>query len=159
MLSDTVLLSRWQFAVTTSFHMLWPLLSVGLSLWLVVLELLAFRTRQEVYARHVRFWTTPFLMSFAVGVVSGLPLEFQFGTNWAPFAGQPGASSAIFSRWKGHGLHAGSGLFDHHAVRLEAGRAERPHFVSTIPGALAASFSCAFWIMAANSWMQTPAGG
>src|SRR5947199_259318 len=83
---DYILLSRLQFAVTTVVHIVWPVLSIGLSLFLVVFEALWLRTGEEVYYRHARFWGRLFLLNFGVGVVTGIPLEFQFGTNWAPFS-------------------------------------------------------------------------
>ena len=74
--------ARAQFAVTTIFHMLWPLLSIGLSLFIVVMEILWLRTGDEMYYRQVRFWSVIFILTFGIGVASGVPLEFQFGTNW-----------------------------------------------------------------------------
>ncbi|MFA6133859.1 MAG: cytochrome ubiquinol oxidase subunit I [Phycisphaerae bacterium] len=154
---NPVTLSRWQFAVTTLFHMLWPLLSIGLSLWLVILEAAWLRTRDEIYFRHVRFWTSLFLLSFGIGVASGVPLEFQFGTNWARF-------SQVAGGFFGNILGFEAAM----AFMLEAaflgimifGRrrvSPRMHFFATCMVALGASLS-AFWIMDASAWMQTPAG-
>ena len=83
---NPVMLSRLQFALTTMFHITWAVLSVGLSLFLVVLEVLWLKTGDEDYYRHARFWGKLFLLNFAVGVVSGVPLEFHFGANWARFS-------------------------------------------------------------------------
>lgn len=153
-----VALSRLQFALTTLFHILWPVLTIGLSLFLVVTEALWLRTNNIDWYHHCRFWGRLFLLNFGVGVVTGLPLEFEFGTNWAPFA------------------HAAGGFFGNilgfegaMAFMLEAGflgiamfgwqKVPRPiHFLATCMVALGASMS-ALWIMVANSWMQTPAGG
>src|SRR5579872_2519143 len=81
-----VILSRLQFAITTLFHILWPVLSIGLSLFLVVTESLWLRTKNVAWYHHTRFWSRLLLLNFSVGVVTGLPLEFEFGTNWAVFA-------------------------------------------------------------------------
>ena len=78
-------LSRLQFAITTLFHILWPVLTIGLSLYLVVTESLWLRTGDASWYHHSRFWGRLFLLNFALGVVTGLPLEFEFGTNWAAF--------------------------------------------------------------------------
>lgn len=157
-LTDTLMLSRLQFALTTSFHIIWAVLGIGLSLFLLVLEVLWLKTGDEDYYRHARFWSRLFLLSFAVGVVSGVPLEFQFGTNWGRFSV---ASGGFFGNILGFEAAM--------AFMLEAGflgimlfgwqRVPRSvHLLATAMVALGASLS-AFWIMVANSWMQTPAGG
>lgn len=155
---DYVLLSRLQFAITTLFHILWPVLTIGLSLFLVLTETLWLRTGKVEWYQHSRFWARLFLLNFAVGVVTGVPLEFEFGTNWARF-------STVAGSFFGNIL----GFEGAMAFMLEAGflgimvfgwtRVPRPmHLLSTIMVAFGASMS-AFWIMVANSWMQTPAGG
>ncbi len=154
---DAVLLSRIQFAVTTMFHILFPVLTIGLALYLVVIELLWLTTKQEVYYRLYRFWVKIFAINFGVGVVSGVVLEFEFGTNFAIFSQ---TVSNVFSP-----LLAFEALT---AFFLEAGflglmlfgweRVNRSvHFLATCLVASGAIIS-AFWILAANSWMQTPAG-
>ncbi|MFZ5427928.1 MAG: cytochrome ubiquinol oxidase subunit I [Thermodesulfobacteriota bacterium] len=157
-LSDPVFLSRLQFALTTMFHILWPLTTIGLAVVLVVLEALWLRTGEDDYYRHFRFWSKIFGVGFAAGVVSGIPLEFQFGTNWAPF-------SVASGNFLGHVLaFEGTMAFMLESAFLSimlfgwnrVGR--KAHFFSTIMVCLGSSLS-AFWIMAANSWMQTPAGG
>ena len=75
-----------QFALTAIFHMLWPVLSTGLAIYLVVLEAIWLRTRNPLYYRQARFWAKLYVLNFGIGVASGLPLEFQFGTNWAPLS-------------------------------------------------------------------------
>ena len=77
---DFVMLSRIQFAVTTLFHIIWPTLSIGLSLFLVTTEALWLSTGKEIYYRLSRFWSRIFLLNFGLGVVTGLPLEFEFGS-------------------------------------------------------------------------------
>ena len=155
---NPVMLSRLQFAFTTMFHMTWPLLSIGLSIFLVVTESLWLKTGDPAYYQQTRFWTKVFLLNFAVGVVSGLPLEFQFGTNWSRFST---ATHGFFGTILGF-----EGAL---AFMLEAGFlgimvfgwnriSPRMHLFATCMVAFGASLS-AFWIMVANSWMQTPAGG
>ncbi len=157
-LADPVFLSRLQFALTTSFHILWPLLSIGLSLFLVVLEGLWLKTQNEAYYQHARFWSRLFLLNVAVGVVSGIPLEFQFGTNWARFAVVTGGffgNILGFEATMAFMLEAAFlGLMVFGWRRVPKGI----HFLATCMVALGASLS-AFWILVANSWMQIPAGG
>jgi len=82
----TLILSRIQFAVTTLFHILFPALTIGLSLYLVVIELLWLKTGEELYYRICRFWVKIFAINFGIGVVSGIVLEFELGTNFSRFA-------------------------------------------------------------------------
>ncbi len=156
-LQDPVILSRLQFAVTAMFHILWPLTTVGLSLILVVFEFLWLKTRDVDNYRHARFWSRLFLLNFSVGVISGIPLEFEFGTNWSRF-------SMVTGEFFGNILGYEGAM----AFMLEAGflgimlfgwMRVPPfiHLLATGMVALGASFS-AFWILVANSWMQTPAG-
>jgi len=154
---DVVFLSRIQFAVTTMFHILFPALTIGLSLYLVVLELLWLRTKHEIYYRMYRFWSKIFAINFGIGVVTGIVLEFEFGTNFARFSQMV---SNVFSPLLAFEVMT--------AFFLEAGflgvmifgweRVSRGvHFLATCLVALGTILS-AFWILAANSWMQTPAG-
>lgn len=157
-LSDPIFLSRLQFAATTMFHIIWPLTTIGLSVFLVALEAMWLKTGEADYYRHFRFWSRIFAVGFAVGVVSGIPLEFQFGTNWAPFSVAAGNFFGQVLSFEGamafmlESAFLSIMLFGWNRVGRKA------HFVSTILVCFAASLS-AFWIMAANSWMQTPAGG
>ncbi len=157
-LADTVFLSRLQFGVTAGFHILWPVLTIGLALYLVYLEALWLKSKDLAYYRHYRYWLKYFILAFGLGVASGIPLEFQFGTNWGPF-------SAATGGFFGHLL----GVETTSAFMLEAAflgialfgwKRVRPavHFFSTCMVALGTTLS-AFWIMAANAWMQTPTGG
>jgi cytochrome bd ubiquinol oxidase subunit I len=156
-LFDTVTLSRLQFALTAMFHILWPVLTIGLSLFLVVLEVLWLKTRDPDYYRHARFWSKLLLLNFGIGVVSGIPLEFEFGTNWAPFsiaAGDFFGNILGFEGAMAFMLEAGFlGIMLFGWQRVPAGI----HLFATTMVASGASLS-AFWIMAANAWMQTPAG-
>ncbi|MFZ5447165.1 MAG: cytochrome ubiquinol oxidase subunit I [Thermodesulfobacteriota bacterium] len=152
------MLSRLQFALTTMFHISWAAMSVGLSLMLVVMEGLWLKTGDDAYYHHTRFWGKFFLLNFAVGVVSGVPLEFQFGTNWGKFSAATGGffgNILGFETVLAFMLEAGFlgiMLFGWNRVSRKA------HFFATCMVALGASLS-AFWIMVANSWMQTPSGG
>ncbi len=156
-LNDSVTLSRLQFAFTALFHIVWPVLTIGLSLFLVLLEALWIRTGDNDYYRHARFWSKLLLLNFSVGVVSGIPLEFAFGMNWAPFSRAAGDFFGNILGFEGamafmlEAGFLGIALFGWHRV-------PRPvHFLATCMVALGASLS-AVWIMVANAWMQTPAG-
>jgi cytochrome d ubiquinol oxidase subunit I len=150
-------ISRGQFALTTLFHMLWPLLTIGLSLLMVVMEILWLRRKEELYYRHVRFWSRIFIIVFGIGVASGIPLEFQFGTNWSRFSAASGdlfGNILAFEGAMSFALEAAFlALFVFGWNRVSRGM----HLFSAIMVAFGASLS-AFWILSANSWMQTPAG-
>ncbi len=158
LLNDSLLLSRLQFAVTAIFHILWPLLTVGLSIFLVVLEIRWLKTGDRDYFIHARFWAKLFLLNFGVGVVSGIPLEFEFGTNWAPFSRLTGEFFGNILGYDGAMalmLEAGFlGVMMFGWNRVPAGM----HLFATSMVAFGSSLS-AFWIMIANGWMQTPSGG
>jgi cytochrome bd ubiquinol oxidase subunit I len=156
--SNTVALSRMQFALTAIFHMLWPILTTGMSIYLVIVEGLWLKTRNPVYYHHLRFWSQLFILNFGIGVATGLPMEFQFGTNWAPF------SEAV-----GDFFGSVLGFEASMAFMLEAGFlgiaafgwgrvAPIIHYIATIMVAFGANLSI-FWILSANSWLQTPSGG
>ncbi|MBC6950723.1 cytochrome ubiquinol oxidase subunit I, partial [candidate division KSB1 bacterium] len=85
-MEDALLVHRLQFAFTIMFHYLFPQLTMGLGLLIVILKGLAIRTHDERYNRSARFWAKIFAVNFAMGVVTGIPMEFQFGTNWAKFS-------------------------------------------------------------------------
>ncbi len=150
-------LARTQFAVTTIFHMIWPLLSIGLSVMMVVMEILWLRTDKEIYYRQVRFWSTIFILVFGIGVASGVPLEMEFGTNWSRFSASSGGlfgNILAFEASMSFALEAAFlAIFIFGWNRVSRGM----HLFSNIMVAVGASLS-AFWIMSANSWMQTPAG-
>ena len=154
---DVVLLSRLQFALTTSFHILFPTLTIGLALYLLLVEFLWLRTRQEIYYRMYRFWVKIFAINFAVGVVSGITLEFEFGTNFARFSQAVANVVAPLMAYEGmtafflEAGFLGIMLFGWNRVPAIV------HFLATFLVALGATIS-AFWIIAANSWMQTPTG-
>lgn len=85
-LSNTVALSRMQFALTAIFHMLWPVLTTGMAIYLAIVEGIWLKTRNPDYYYHARFWSKLYILNFGIGVATGIPMEFQFGTNWAPLS-------------------------------------------------------------------------
>ncbi len=154
---DPVFLSRFQFAWVIGWHILLPAFTVGCASFIAVVEGLYLATEREVYARISIFWIRIFSIAFGMGVVTGIVMPFQFGTNWSRYAD---ATANVLSP-----LFAYEGLT---AFFLEAaflgvllfGRKLVPpwaHFVAALMVALGTLFS-SFWILAANSWMQTPAG-
>ena len=154
---DLELLSRIQFGATISFHYLFPPLSIGLGLFLVIMEGTYLRTGNPVYHQMTRFWVRIFGLIFALGVASGIVMEFQFGMNWATYSrfvgdvfGSALAAEGIFAFFLESGFLAIL-LFGWDKVK------PRTHFFATICVALGAHFS-AIWIVVANSWQQTPAG-
>ena len=154
---DVLTLSRIQFGATIAFHYLYPPLSIGLGLMLVIMEGLWLKTGKDLYHQLARFWTRVFALTFAIGVATGIVMEFEFGTNWASYSrfvgdvfGSALAAEGIFAFFLESGFLAVL-LFGWDRV----GR--KLHFFSTCMVALGAHFS-AVWIVVANSWMQTPAG-
>jgi cytochrome d ubiquinol oxidase subunit I len=154
---DVATLSRIQFAITIMFHYLFPPLAIGMGAFLVFLEARYLKTRDVQYEAATKFWVKIFALNFALGVASGIVMEFQFGTNWA-----------VFSRYVGDvfgSALAAEGIF---AFFLESGFlavlvfgwdkvSARVHFFATLMVALGSIFS-AIWIVVAISWQQTPAG-
>ncbi|MFM8604754.1 MAG: cytochrome ubiquinol oxidase subunit I [Cyanobium sp.] len=157
-LADTLVLSRLQFALTAIFHMLWPVLSTGLAIFLVVLEGFWLRTGNPLYYRQARFWAKLYVLNFGIGVASGLPMEFLFGTIWArlsEFVGDFFGSVLGFEGAMAFMLEAGFlGIMLFGWNRVPAAI----HFLATVMVAFGANLSV-FWILSANSWLQTPAGG
>ncbi|MDB5990808.1 MAG: cytochrome ubiquinol oxidase subunit [Herbaspirillum sp.] len=154
---DVVDLSRFQFAMTAIFHILWPILTISLSLFLLIVEALWVRTSDPMYYRHARFWGKLLILNFAVGVVSGIPMEFQFGTNWAQFSNETGQFVGNILGFEGamaFMLEAGFiGVMMFGWGRVPKG----VHLFATAMVAFGSTLS-SFWIMVANSWLQTPAG-
>ena len=154
---DPVLLARIQFAFTISFHIIFPAFTIGLSAFITVLLLLWLRSGEEKFHRLARFWTKIFAVSFAMGVVSGIVLSYQFGTNWSRF-----------SEFSGNVIGPLIGYEVLTAFYLEAtflgillfGWNRFPPWLVTLAAALVAigTATSAFWILAANSWMHTPTG-
>ena len=154
---DTLILARIQFAFTISFHILFPAFTIGLASWLVMLELLWLRTGKAAYWSLYRFWLKIFAVSFGLGVVSGVVMSFQFGTNWSEFSEKTGnvlgplLGYEVLTAFFLEATFLGIMLFG--AERVGRGL----HFLATCMVALGTLIS-AFWILAANSWMHTPAG-
>lgn len=154
---DVVLLSRIQFALTVMFHYIYPPLSIGLGVILVVMEGLYLKTKNPLYEQMTKFWVRIFGLTFAIGVATGIVLEFEFGTNWAAYSRYVGdvfgsalAAEGIFAFFLESGFLALL-LFGWNKV------SPKVHFFSTVMVALGSTFS-AVWIVIANSWMHTPAG-
>ncbi len=156
-MNDAVMLARIQFGLTIMFHYLFPPLSIGLGVMLVFMEGMFLRTGETVYESITRFFARIFGLVFAMGVASGIVMEFQFGTNWSTYSRYVGdvfgaalAAEGIFAFFLESGFLAIL-LFGWDRV------GPRVHFFSTLMVALGSMFS-AVWIVVANSWMQTPAG-
>ena len=154
---DVLTLSRIQFGLTIGFHYIYPPLSIGLGLMLVIMEAAWLKTKKPVYHQMARFWTKVFALTFALGVATGIVMEFEFGTNWAAYSrfvgdvfGSALAAEGIFAFFLESGFLAIL-LFGWNRV------GPKLHFFSTCMVTLGAHFS-AIWIIVANSWMQTPAG-
>ena len=154
---DALFLSRLQFAFTIAFHIVFPTFTIGLAAFVATLEILWLRSGGEHFARLARFWTKIFAVAFAMGVVSGIIMSYQFGTNWSRFseiAGNvvsPLIGYEVLTAFFLEATFLGILLFGWHRVPRWL------HVTSAILVALGTSLS-AFWILAANSWMQTPAG-
>lgn len=154
---DVEILARIQFAFTIMFHYIYPPLSIGLGLILVIIEALYLATKKPVYYQMAKFWTKVFALTFAIGVATGIVMEFEFGTNWSTYSRYVGdvfgsalAAEGVFAFFLESGFLALL-LFGWNRI------GPKLHFFSTCMVALGAHFS-AIWIIVANSWMQTPAG-
>jgi cytochrome bd ubiquinol oxidase subunit I len=154
---DPVILSRLQFFWVVSFHILLPAFTVGLACYITVLEGLYLRTKDHAYFRISVFWTKIFAVSFGLGVVSGIVMPFQFGTNWSRFSDT--AANVIGPLVAYEGLTAFFLEASFLGVLLFGRKLVPPwaHFFAAAMVAVGTLFS-SFWILALNSWMQTPAG-
>lgn len=152
-----LLLARAQFAFTVSFHFIFPAFSIGLASYLAVLEGLWLKTGKGVYANLYRYWLKIFAVTFAMGVVSGIVMSYQFGTNWSVFSDKAGPvigplmAYEVLTAFFLEAGFLGVMLFGINKV----GR--RLHFAATLAVAVG-TFISAFWILSVNSWMQTPQG-
>jgi cytochrome d ubiquinol oxidase subunit I len=154
---DALLLARFQFAFTVSFHFIFPSFSIGLASYLAVLEGLWLWTGREVYLNLFKYWLKIFALAFAMGVVSGIVMSYQFGTNWSVFSDKAGPIIGPLMAYEvmtAFFLEAGFlGI-----MLFGMGRVGRKlHFAATLAVAVG-TFISAFWILSANSWMQTPVG-
>ena len=156
-LFDALFLARLQFAFTISFHIVFPVFSIGLASYLAVLDGLWLWSGRNVYLDLFNYWKKIFAVAFGMGVVSGLVMSYQFGTNWSVFSDKVGP---VLGPLMGYEVLS--------AFFLEAGFlgvmlfglkrvGKRLHFFATAMVAFG-TFMSAFWILAVNSWMQTPAG-
>ena len=154
-MTDAVIASRWQFAFTIMFHYLFPVLTMGLGVLIAVLKTIELRTGNAEYGRAAKFWAHIFAITFATGVVTGIPMEFQFGTNWArfshfagPVVGQTLFMEGVFAFFAESSF---LGLFLFGQGRVS----RRLHWLSSVMVALGAVVS-GFFIVATNAWMQHP---
>jgi cytochrome d ubiquinol oxidase subunit I len=154
---DVEILARIQFAFTIMFHYIYPPLSIGLGLMLVIIEGTYLVTKKPIYHQMAKFWTKIFALTFAIGVATGIVMEFEFGTNWSTYSRYVGdvfgsalAAEGVFAFFLESGFLALL-LFGWDRI------GPKLHFFSTLMVCLGAHFS-AIWIIVANSWMQTPAG-
>ncbi len=158
---DALILARMQFAANITFHILFPTISIALA-WVLLFFRWRYLSAGEATAKHAwlnayRFWTKIFALSFALGVVSGITMSFQFGTNWPGFMERVGNVAGpllgyeVLTAFFLEAGFLGVMLFGHGKV------SERVHLMATFFVALGTTLS-AFWILALNSWMQTPAG-
>lgn len=154
---DALALARLQFAFTVSFHIIFPAFSIGLASYLAVLNGLSLITGREVYLRLFNYWKKIFAVAFGMGVVSGIVMSYQFGTNWAVFSDKTGPvlgpmmGYEVLSAFFLEAGFLGVMLFGRKRVGAKL------HFFATAMVALG-TFMSAFWILSVNSWMQTPAG-
>lgn len=156
--ADTVMLSRIQFAVTSIFHMFWPILTIGMSWYLVVMEVLWLKTKDTNFYHHARFWSKLYILNFGLGVASGVAIEFEFGANWAPFSLAVGDFLGSILGFEGTMAFMLEAAFL--GIMIYGWNRVPPlmHLLATMLVAIGATLS-SFWIIVANSWMQTPAGG
>jgi len=154
---DPLILARIQFAFTVSFHFIFPSFSIGLASYLMVLEGLWLRTGRAVYLALYRYWLKIFAIAFAMGVVSGIVMSYQFGTNWSVFSDRAGPivgplmAYEVLTAFFLEAGFLGVMLFGMNKVGKEL------HFAATCAVAVG-TFISAFWILSVNSWMQTPTG-
>jgi cytochrome d ubiquinol oxidase subunit I len=154
---DALFLARLQFAFTVSFHFIFPALTIGLASYLAVLEGLWLWTGRDVYLNVFKYWMKIFAINFGMGVVSGIVLTYQFGTNWSVFSDKTGPIIGPLMAYEvltAFFLEAGFlGVMLFGMKRVGKGL----HYAATLAVAVG-TFISAFWILSANSWMQTPVG-
>lgn len=154
---DPSMLARMQFAFTISFHIIFPAFTIGLATWLLLMEGLWLKTRKQVYRDLYKLWVKIFAITFGMGVVSGVVMSYQFGTNWSVFAHKTGnvlgplLGYEVLTAFFLEASFLGIMLFGWGKV------SEKMHFISTLVVAVGTLLS-AFWILSANSWMHTPQG-
>lgn len=154
---ETEILARVQFALTIAFHYIYPPLSIGLGLLMVVFKGIYLRTGKKEYDRLARFWTRIFSLTFGFGVATGIVMEFEFGTNWATYSRYVG--DIFGSALAAEGVFAFALESTCLGIVLFGWNKVKPiwHFLATL-GVFLGSMCSAIWIVIANSWQQTPAG-
>ncbi|HBZ43363.1 MAG TPA: cytochrome ubiquinol oxidase subunit I, partial [Maritimibacter sp.] len=154
---DAIILARIQFAFTVSFHFLFPAFTIGLASYLAVLNALWLWTREHRYLDLFRYWVKVFALAFAMGVVSGIVMSYQFGTNWSVFSDKAGpviGAPMAYEVLSAFFLEAGFlGIMLFGRDRVGPGL----HMAATAMVAIG-TFISAFWILSVNSWMHTPVG-
>lgn len=154
---NTIDLSRAQFAFTIAFHIIFPAFSIGLATFLLIIEACYLKTKNPLYYRICKFWMKIFALTFGMGVVSGLVMEIQLGANWSVFSREVGpVLGALFTYEVLTAFFIEAGFLGIMLFGWEKVGAKL-HFVATLMVCIGVTVS-AFWILAANSWMQTPAG-
>src|SRR5215469_18506074 len=156
-MGDAVFIHRLHFGFTISYHYLFPQLTLGLGPLIVVLKTLALKTNDERYDKAARFWAKIFAINFVIGVVTGIPMEFQFGTNWSRFSrfaggviGQTLAMEGLFAFFLESTF---LGLFLYGEKRLS----KLQHWFAALM-VFVGSWLSGFFIIATNAWMQNPVG-
>jgi cytochrome d ubiquinol oxidase subunit I len=154
---DPVLLARLQFAFTISFHIIFPSFTIGLSAYIATLGVISLVKGNDHYQRIARFWTKIFAVSFGMGVVSGIVLSYQLGTNWSRFSA---ATGNIIGPLAGYEVLTAFFLEASFLAIMLFGGNLVPRWLHVLSAAIVAfgTATSAFWILAANSWMHTPAG-
>ena len=154
---DPVILARIQFAFTITFHIIFPAFTIGLASWLAVVEWRFLKTGKEIYQEVYRMWVKIFAVAFGMGVVSGVVMSYQFGTNWSVFSDKVGnvigplLGFEVLTAFFLEASFLGIMLFGWNRV------SPKMHFTATLIVAFGTLLS-SFWILSANSWMQTPQG-
>src|SRR5499433_980435 len=156
-LSNPAFWSRFQFGFTLTYHYLFPQLTMGLAWFLVYWKWRALRTGDEEYNRAVRFWAKIFGLNFAVGVVTGIPMEFQFGTNWAGFSKYSGSIIGQTLAMEGMFAFFLESAMVGAMVWGEKRLGPRNHFLATL-GVAVGSWVSAYFILTTNAFMQHPVG-
>lgn len=156
-INNVELLSRFQFAFTVSFHIIWPTINIGLGLFLLILEIFWLKTNKIQYLNLYKFWVKIFALAFGMGVVTGIPLSYQFGTNFSVFSNMAGPiigpllGIEVMTAFFLEAAFIGVMIFGWDRV------SKKVHLFATIFVVLG-THNSAFWVIAANSWMQTPVG-
>lgn len=156
-LNSVELLSRIQFAFTVSFHIIWPTINIGLGLFLLILEISWLKTKKIEYLNLYKFWVKIFALAFGIGVVTGIPLSYQFGTNFSIFSNMAGPiigpllGIEVMTAFFLEAAFIGVMIFGWNRVPKSV------HLFATIFVVLG-THNSAFWVIAANSWMHTPQG-